>query len=33
VATSPGRRELGEDILKLQDAIKEACGGIEFNIW
>jgi DNA polymerase-1 len=25
-------RELGEDILKLQDAIKEACGGIEFNI-
>lgn len=25
-------RELGEDILKLQDAIKEACGHIEFNI-
>ena len=25
-------RELGEDILKLQDAIKEACGHIDFNI-
>ena len=25
-------RELGEDILKLQDLIKEACGQIEFNI-
>ena len=25
-------RELGDDILKLQDAIKEACGHIDFNI-
>ncbi|HOP43017.1 MAG TPA: DNA polymerase I [Flavobacteriales bacterium] len=25
-------RELGEDILKLQDRIREACGGIDFNI-